>query len=204
MTYEVYLAHHGIKGQKWGVRRYQNEDGSYTEAGKKRYAKAVTQAEKRETKYYKKQRADVNTRTAREQAEERSTTARTKRSAQVSARVAQREFNREIKTRRSAVKSLKKTEKYFTKQVKSLTKKGYKDAELDRFVQTAQHLTSQRELLKSSKRERLPGSKVSSSSEAMKKFLSTQASDAAKYQPSKSQEWLEYLWRKNPFRKDYY
>ena len=28
--------HHGIKGQKWGVRRYQNSDGSYTSAGKKR------------------------------------------------------------------------------------------------------------------------------------------------------------------------
>lgn len=32
-----YLSHHGILGQKWGIRRYQNEDGSYTEAGKKRY-----------------------------------------------------------------------------------------------------------------------------------------------------------------------
>lgn len=31
-----YLAHHGIKGQKWGVRRFQNEDGSYTAAGKER------------------------------------------------------------------------------------------------------------------------------------------------------------------------
>ena len=31
-----YLEHHGIKGQRWGVRRYQNEDGSLTEAGKKR------------------------------------------------------------------------------------------------------------------------------------------------------------------------
>lgn len=30
------LQHHGIKGQKWGVRRYQNEDGSLTPAGKKR------------------------------------------------------------------------------------------------------------------------------------------------------------------------
>lgn len=30
------LKHHGILGQKWGVRRYQNEDGSYTEAGKQR------------------------------------------------------------------------------------------------------------------------------------------------------------------------
>lgn len=32
-----YLAHYGIKGQKWGVRRFQNPDGSLTEAGKKRY-----------------------------------------------------------------------------------------------------------------------------------------------------------------------
>ena len=31
-----YLCHHGIKGMKWGVRRYQNKDGSYTAAGKKR------------------------------------------------------------------------------------------------------------------------------------------------------------------------
>ena len=31
------LAHHGIKGQKWGVRRYQNADGSFTDSGKKRY-----------------------------------------------------------------------------------------------------------------------------------------------------------------------
>lgn len=31
-----YLMHHGIKGQKWGVRRFQNEDGSYTTEGKER------------------------------------------------------------------------------------------------------------------------------------------------------------------------
>lgn len=33
------LYHYGKKGQKWGVRRYQNEDGTLTEAGKKRYAR---------------------------------------------------------------------------------------------------------------------------------------------------------------------
>lgn len=31
------LQHHGILGMKWGIRRYQNEDGSYTKAGRKRY-----------------------------------------------------------------------------------------------------------------------------------------------------------------------
>lgn len=39
MTYEYsqYLAHHGIKGQKWGQRRYQNLDGSLTQDGRERY-----------------------------------------------------------------------------------------------------------------------------------------------------------------------
>jgi adenylate kinase family enzyme len=32
-----YICHHGIKGQKWGVRRYQNADGSLTNEGKLRY-----------------------------------------------------------------------------------------------------------------------------------------------------------------------
>lgn len=31
------LYHHGIKGQKWGIRRYQNPDGTLTAAGRKRY-----------------------------------------------------------------------------------------------------------------------------------------------------------------------
>lgn len=34
---QTYLVHHGIKGQRWGVRRYQNSDGTWTDEGKKRY-----------------------------------------------------------------------------------------------------------------------------------------------------------------------
>lgn len=38
-TYTDELYHHGILGQKWGVRRFQNEDGSLTKAGEERYLK---------------------------------------------------------------------------------------------------------------------------------------------------------------------
>lgn len=39
------LYHHGVKGQRWGIRRYQNKDGSLTAYGKKRYAKELAKLE---------------------------------------------------------------------------------------------------------------------------------------------------------------
>lgn len=47
MEYSTFLVHHGILGQKWGVRRYQNPDGSLTLAGKRRL-------EKKDAKWAKK------------------------------------------------------------------------------------------------------------------------------------------------------
>lgn len=40
-----YLAHHGIKGQKWRIRRYQNKDGSLTAEGRRRYGYATKRKE---------------------------------------------------------------------------------------------------------------------------------------------------------------
>ena len=51
MEYELY--HHGILGMKWGIRRYQNKDGTLTEAGKKRYSRSnLTDADIKELKKY--------------------------------------------------------------------------------------------------------------------------------------------------------
>lgn len=43
------LYHHGIKGQKWGIRRFQNPDGSLTEAGKARYSESEGTSSEEET-----------------------------------------------------------------------------------------------------------------------------------------------------------
>lgn len=54
---EQYLSHHGIKDMRWGVRRYENADGTLTPAGKKRYDKSVKKQERleaRAAKYRKK------------------------------------------------------------------------------------------------------------------------------------------------------
>ena len=56
------IMHHGIKGMKWGIRRYQNEDGTLTSAGKKRYNKEVEKlkSERRTLNNQKRTQAKLN------------------------------------------------------------------------------------------------------------------------------------------------
>ena len=67
------LAHHGILGQKWGIRRFQNKDGSLTAAGKKRYGssgltdKSVKQLEKNISASHNKRASDDARRKSRKE-----------------------------------------------------------------------------------------------------------------------------------------
>lgn len=66
---DSYLAHHGILGMRWGVRRYQNADGSLTAAGRNRYGIKSTKEYKNERiEKYKKE--GYNKLTARTKANE--------------------------------------------------------------------------------------------------------------------------------------
>lgn len=64
-TYTKELYHHGIKGQKWGVRRYQNEDGSLTSAGKKRYSSEEIREARKSLSSERKKLDELNKRATR-------------------------------------------------------------------------------------------------------------------------------------------
>lgn len=58
-SFEDYLMHHGIMGQKWGVRRYQNEDGSLTSAGKRHRDRLASRSMKQDVRWAKRHEKSI-------------------------------------------------------------------------------------------------------------------------------------------------
>lgn len=72
---ETYLSHHGILNQKWGIRRFQNSDGTLTATGKVRYGRKMTAQRKaaaRKAAQTKKRNAEAKAKeAAKREADER-------------------------------------------------------------------------------------------------------------------------------------
>lgn len=106
---DTYLEHYGIKGMKWGVRRYQNEDGTLTDAGKNRLKN-----------YQDKEYARVSKR--RDKAQDKYELAKHQRKG----RGLTRESSKELRA-----KSIRDT---YNKELEVIKKMSYKDMESDKIA----------------------------------------------------------------------
>ena len=84
------LYHHGILGMKWGIRRYQNSDGSLTAAGRKRYTNPDGSLNEKGKKYYAKESERLRN-------ERKTLNAQKRTAAQLAKLDAKRKANEELK-----------------------------------------------------------------------------------------------------------
>lgn len=116
MNYE-YLEHHGILGQKWGVRRYQNKDGNYTSLGARRYAKAA-QAAQRDADDLRKHGYTKEADAVQKVADKNRAKAN-KKQEELNKRLNSEEFtSKDVRIARKAIKKTGKTGDNYSKAVK--------------------------------------------------------------------------------------
>lgn len=97
----TYISHTGVKGMRWGIRRYQNPDGTLTEAGKRHYAKTGEEGyhyKSLMTKHYEKKAVRLENR--RQKAERAGKSLKAERLAnRVNDVKSRAEYNRKIDAR---------------------------------------------------------------------------------------------------------
>lgn len=120
--WETELYHHGIKGQAWGVRRYQHEDGTYTEEGKERYfgplkakvsvmtKKAIDEASRKREAFNKireKEAEELKAKNEEKTAENKKAEEKTKKTSQASSSNSKKKSGKKSKKKKDSDKAKK-------------------------------------------------------------------------------------------------
>lgn len=151
-TYSDELYHHGIQGMKWGVRRYQNEDGSLTPEGKvrygsnaetKTYAKALNSEDKRMAPH---KRNLIEATTKRDRLKKKKDSIVAKKTVNGISEISERDtkkiarLDNKIKKQQDVVdretETLRKSKEYTDKIIETAQSRGYtvRSKEVDRWT----------------------------------------------------------------------
>lgn len=134
MYEDRYLVHHGIKGMRWGVRRYQNDDGSLTEAGKIRYMKKA----ERLVKTYE------NTRRRSTKSSEKTRNYMSKPRVFRSPYKSDKLSRRSVNDLKKEEKAFKKASSFFEKEVPGFSAKGLNDDQVERLSELGASFVDQK------------------------------------------------------------
>lgn len=135
-NYDDYLEHHGIKGQHWGVRRFQNEDGSLTAKGQKRYSDKADKIERKVNKVSRKA----------EKASGKFDKYMSRTIRKVDKNKATKLMQKRNKALKKQHKTLKKASKYFEKQFSKMKKYDVDDASISHFSEVGARIFQQKQV----------------------------------------------------------